>query len=473
MQKLYIDGKWVDALSGKFFDVLNPANNDVVDTVSYASAEDAALAVEVAQKAFATWKEVTQKEKARILRKFYELILERREELARIIVIEQGKAMTEARSEVDYAASFVEWFAEEAKRTYGDIVPSQKSNQLLFSFKEPVGVVAAITPWNFPAAMITRKIAPAIAAGCTVIVKPSEETPLTAFYLAKLFEEAGLPRGVLNVICGDAKEIGRVLTTHFHVKMLTFTGSTQVGKILMAQCSNTVKKVALELGGNAPFIVFDDANIALAVSGVVASKLRSGGQSCICVNRIFVHEKIFDSFAKAVVEEFKKIKVGNGLDQSINLGPLINKAATDKISRLIENATNNGSTILYQGQVENTTGCFCAPTIISHYSDDVSMFNEEIFGPVISLFKFSAEEDVIKRANSTKYGLASYFYTEDRKRIWRVARALEYGMVGINDVALSTEATSFGGVKESGLGREGGKSGILEYLEDKFVAVGD
>lgn len=471
MQKLYINGEWVESKSGKAFDVINPATNELIDRVASAGIEDTIDSIDAAEEAFRKWRNVLPKDRSKILRKFYDSMIQNREDLARLIVVEQGKSIHDARIEVDYAASFVEWFSEEAKRIYGDIVPSTKVGQTLLNYKEPIGVVAAITPWNFPAAMITRKIAPAIAAGCTVIVKPSEETPLTAFYLAKLLEESGLPKGVFNIICGNAAEIGNTLTESKKVRMLTFTGSTIIGKMLYAKSANTVKKVTLELGGNAPFIAFDDADIALAVQGLISSKLRAGGQSCICVNRVFVHENIASEFANAIVDEFKKIKVGNGLDESVTLGPLINKAANIKISKMINDAVNKGSSILFKSDAEGLNENFCLPTVIMNINDTSLLYESEIFAPVVSIFTFQDEEDVIARANNTQYGLASYIYTEDRKRIDRVVNALEYGMIGVNNVTISTEMTSFGGIKESGLGREGGKYGILEYLEDKFVAI--
>lgn len=471
MHKLYIGGGWLEAISGKSFEVMNPATNEVVGVVAQAGREDTLKAINVAEQAFQQWRDVLPKEKSKILRKFYEAMCRDKEEIAKLIVLEQGKSIHEARIEVDYAASFAEWFAEEAKRIYGDIVPHVKPGQRMLTYKEPVGVVAAITPWNFPAAMIARKVCPAIAAGCTVVIKPSEETPLTAFYLARLLEEAGLPAGVLNIVCGDAPAIGDALTESNIVRLLTFTGSTNVGKMLMAKSSNTVKKVALELGGNAPFIVFEDADIEKAVSGLFASKIRGGGQSCICVNRVFVHEKIIDSFTSMIVDEFKKIKVGSGLDESVTVGPLINKTASNKIHAMIKDAVEHGSKIIYQDSNQFLTESFCAPAVIVNIRDDIAISRGEIFGPVVSIFSFKDEDEVVKRANATEYGLAGYFYTEDRHRIHRVAHKLEYGMVGVNSTSISNYMTSFGGVKESGLGREGGRSGILEFLEDKCVVI--
>jgi succinate-semialdehyde dehydrogenase/glutarate-semialdehyde dehydrogenase len=401
-------------------------------------------------------------------------MLNQKEALANIMVIEQGKAIQEARSEVEYSASFVEWFSEEGKRIYGDIVPPAKSGQKLFTFKQAIGVVGAITPWNFPIAMIIRKMASALAAGCTMVLKPSEETPLSAFAIAEIAMEAGLPAGVLNVICGNAEKIGKALTASPKVRMLTFTGSTKVGKLLMQECANTVKKVSLELGGNAPFIVFEDADIDNAVKGLVASKLRNGGQSCICANRIYLHKHIQDEFIRKLKSEFSTISVGNGLDETVRLGPLINKQAVDKIEGLIQDALNKGSELIYKASIDEQkkrSVCFIEPQIIVNNSDKTEIEKTEIFGPIVSIFTFEDEDEVINRANATNYGLASYVFTKQMERIWRVSEKLEYGMVAINDVVLSTEMTSFGGVKESGIGREGGRSGIHEYLEDKFIAI--
>ncbi|MBA8666598.1 NAD-dependent succinate-semialdehyde dehydrogenase [Holosporaceae bacterium 'Namur'] len=471
INKCFINGKWENAVSGKTFSVYNPASGEILGYVPFCSTIDAQLAIKSAGDAFLPWKKTTGKERSKILRKFYELIIANKEQLAKIMVMEQGKVISEARAEIEYGASFIEWFSEEAKRIYGDIVPKLKAEQKLFTFKEPIGVIAAITPWNFPSAMITRKIAPALAAGCTVIVKPSEETPYSALFLAKLAQEAGLPDGVLNIIFGDANAIGDALTLSPEVRMLTFTGSTSVGKLLMGKCSKTVKKVTLELGGNAPFIVFEDANIEEAVKGLLASKLRNGGQSCICVNRVYIHINIFEEFLKRLKAEFSSIKVGNGLDETNNIGALINEKAVNKVNMLVSDALQNGGEILYQAKIHRPSPCFLAPLIISNNSDNTLIAKEEIFAPIISLFKFENEDEVIERANATNYGLAAYIYTEDMRRAWRVSEELEYGMVAINDVGISSEVASFGGVKESGIGREGGRSGILEYLEDKFIVM--
>ncbi len=470
--KCFIDGKWVSAKSGKTFSIFNPANMKEIGQLPLMNGEDTNIAIESASKAFESWKLTTGKERAKILRKFFDLIIRDKEKLAKLLTTEQGKSITEARNEIEYGASFVEWFAEEAKRIYGELVPSIKNGQRLFNLKQPIGVVAAITPWNFPIAMITRKIAPALAAGCTVVLKPSEETPFCALALAELLVEAGLPNGVVNIICGDATSIGEALTSSNSVRMMTFTGSTKVGKMLMEKCANTVKKVALELGGNSPFIVFEDADLDKAIAGLLASKLRGGGQSCTSGNRIYLHESISDKFLEKLKNEFQKIKVGNGLNDDTNLGPLINKMATDKIEHLLSDAIKNGSKELYSANIEELqkqSHCYMSPKIILHKSNNLEIEKTEIFGPIVSAFTFKTEEEVLKRANNTNYGLASYFYTENKDRIWRMSESLEYGLVGVNDIAIASEVASFGGIKESGIGREGGKQGISEYLEDKYI----
>ncbi len=472
--KCFIDGKWSSAKSGQNFSIFNPANMQEIGKLPFMSADDTILAIDAAEKAFEKWKTTTGKERAKVLRKLYEFMLRDKEKLAKLLTTEQGKSISEARNEIDYGASFVEWFAEEAKRIYGEIVPSIKNGQRLMSIKQPVGVVAAITPWNFPIAMITRKIAPALAAGCSVVLKPSEETPYSALAIAELLVEAGLPDGVVNIVCGDAQAIGDTLINSNKVKMLTFTGSTKVGKMLMAKCAQTVKKVTLELGGNSPFIVFEDANLDKAVAGLLASKLRGGGQSCTSANRIYLHESISEKFLAKLKTEFSKIKIGNGIAEDTNLGPLINKAATEKIDRLVSDSIANGSTKIFEtdiSKLQKESHCYVSPKILLHTSSDLEIEKTEIFGPIVSAFTFKTEEEVIKRANDTNYGLASYFYTENKDRIWRVSEALEYGLVGINDIALASEMASFGGIKESGLGREGGKHGILEYLEEKYIVL--
>lgn len=471
IEKLYIGGEWCDSQSKKTIDVFNPASNKKIGTVPFAGKNDAQAAIDKASKAFKIWSKKTGKERSVVLKKLAKIMEIKLEELSKIIVIEQGKSIHEARNEVNYSISFVEWFAEEAKRIYGDIVPSLNNSQKLFTYKFPIGVIAAITPWNFPLAMVIRKVAPAIAAGCTVVLKPSEETPFTALAIAKLMEEAGIPKGVINIVCGDVQEIGDVFTSSLDVKLLSFTGSTAVGKMLMSKSAGTVKKVILELGGNAPFIVFEDADIEKAVEGLTASKIRNGGQSCICANRVFVHKNIAHSFIEKLKIKFSQIKIGDGLDEANNLGSMINEKAVEKISRLIEDAVSNGAEVVFEGKEAPSLGCFVKPTILVNKNLNSEIHDTEIFGPIVSIVTFDNEDEVIELANSTKYGLASYFYTEDRKRIWKMIEELDYGLVGVNDVVLSTEMASFGGVKESGIGREGGKSGIHEYLEDKFVSM--
>ncbi|MFI4984064.1 MAG: NAD-dependent succinate-semialdehyde dehydrogenase [Rickettsiales bacterium] len=467
----YVNGKWISANSGKTFPVINPGDMLEIGHVPYCGAQEAAMAVKAAYDALKTWKKTTGKERSKILRKAFDLVMLNHEKLARTMVLEQGKAIKEARNEITYSASFIEWFAEEAKRIYGDIVPVVKANQKLFTLRQPIGVVAAITPWNFPLAMIVRKVAPALAAGCTVVIKPSEETPYTALEFVKILEEAGLPAGVVNVVFGDAPAIGEVLTTHPDIAKFTFTGSTKVGKMLYAKCTSTVKKVTLELGGNAPFIVFDDADLDKAVAGLTASKLRNGGQSCICANRVYVHESVVDEFVSKLKKTFGSMRVGDGLKEETDIGPMINKAAVAKILGLLDDAKQKGSEVIYSGDIPLGNGCYAAPTIIINKSTDTEIEKNEIFGPIISIFTFKTDEEVLMRANNTRYGLASYFYTKSQTRMWEVAEELEYGLVGANDVALSSEMASFGGVKESGIGREGGSSGIDEFLEDKFMAT--
>jgi succinate-semialdehyde dehydrogenase/glutarate-semialdehyde dehydrogenase len=472
IEKSFIKGKWVEATSGKKINVFNPANGQAIGQVPLSSGDDANQAIAAAATAFPSWSKQLAKERAKILRKLYDLMLVHKEDFARTMVIEQGKSIHEARSEFDYALEFVLWFAEEARRIYGEVVPPIKHGQRLLTIRQPIGVTAAITPWNFPLAMIVRKAIPALAAGCSIIVKPSEETPFTAFLLAKLAQEAGIPDGVLNVLCGDAAAIGDVLTSSSTVRMLSFTGSTAVGKLLMAKAAQTVKKVALELGGNAPFIVFADADLEKAAAGLIASKLRNGGQSCICANRVYVHESIASDFVKLLQAGFSQIKVGDGLDESNKLGAMINQAAVDKIQNLIADAQAHGGQVLYAADLAHLKGgCFVPPTIILNKQSGSKIEETEIFGPVASIFTFKSDEGVLKRANNTNYGLAAYFYTQDKERIWRFAEELEYGMVAVNDVVLSSEVTCFGGVKESGIGREGGRTGINEFLEEKFIAM--
>lgn len=469
INKAYIDGKWVS--SDKEFEVYNPSDMSEITKVPSMGSKEAKLAVDAAERAFAKWRLTTGKERGKIMRRLYELMVANRDYMAKLMVLENGKVLSEAYAEVDYSCAFMEWFSEEAKRIYGEVMPSIKAGQRLFVIQQPVGVVAAITPWNFPLAMLARKVAPALAAGCTMAIKPATETPLSALYFVKLCEEAGVPSGVVNILCGDSAAIGDVFTSEDAVKMITFTGSTAVGKMLMGKASQTVKKMALELGGNAPFIVFEDANIEKAVEGLLASKLRNGGQSCICANRVYVARSVMPAFSKLLLEKFAAIKVGDGMDASCALGPMINRAAVRKMGGLLEDAKNNGAEILYAADVSGLGECYAAPTVIVNHQPNTKIEQTEIFGPIASLFAFDEEFEAIQRSNNTNYGLASYFYSENKDRIWRVAEALEYGMVGINDVALSSELSCFGGVKESGLGREGGNHGISEYLEHKFMVM--
>jgi succinate-semialdehyde dehydrogenase/glutarate-semialdehyde dehydrogenase len=467
--KCYVDGRWVGepALS-----VTNPATGDEIAKVPMTSAEDTRAAIAAADKALPAWSAMLAKERANILRRWYNLQLEHADELALLMTMEQGKPLAEAKGEVTYAASFVEFFAEEAKRINGETIPTFKKDARIVCIKQPVGVVAAITPWNFPAAMITRKVAPALAVGCTVVVKPASETPLTALALAELGERAGIPKGVLNVITGKASVIGGELTSSPTVRMLTFTGSTEIGKVLIEQCAKTVKKVGMELGGNAPFIVFDDADLDKAVQGAMASKYRNAGQTCVCANRIYVQDGVYDKFAEKLAAEVKKLKVGNGVDAGVTIGPLINKAAIDKIEEHIEDATSKGAKVILGGKRGALGGSFYEPTIMTGVTSDMKVAREETFGPVAPLFRFKTEEDVIKMANDTEFGLAAYFYSRDVGRVWRVGEALEYGIVGINEGIISSELAPFGGVKESGLGREGSHHGVEEFVEIKYMLMG-
>nr|WP_281169133.1 NAD-dependent succinate-semialdehyde dehydrogenase [Hahella ganghwensis] len=472
-EQAYIDGAWTTPSTQKTYQIVNPATGEVLANVADCSADDATLAVEAAHRAFGPWSKKTAKERSVILKKWFDLIMEHQAELARMMTMECGKPINESMGEVVYGASFVEWFAEEAKRVYGDIIPPPKGDRKVMAIKQPIGVSTAITPWNFPLAMITRKCAPALAAGCTAVVKPAEATPLTALALAELGAKAGLPKGVFNVVTAShGKDVGAVLTQHPLVKKVSFTGSTPVGKQLLKQAADTVKKSSMELGGNAPFIVFDDADIDAAISGAIASKYRNTGQTCVCVNRFLVQDGIYDQFAKALADRVSKMTIGNGLEESTEQGPLINQAAINKVTELVDDATSSGANVLTGGPRSDIGSLFYAPTVLTNVTDKMRVFNEEIFGPVAPLFRFKTEEDAIRMANDTPFGLAAYFYTQDMGRIWRVAESLEYGMVGINEGIISTEVAPFGGVKESGLGREGSKYGIDEYVEIKYLCLG-
>jgi succinate-semialdehyde dehydrogenase/glutarate-semialdehyde dehydrogenase len=468
--KCYIDGRWVDAAAT--IDVTNPVNGDVIGTVPKLGRNETALAIGAAEKVQKAWAARTAKERAKLLRKWQDLMLENQEDLAQIMTAEQGKPLTESRGEIAYGASFIEFFAEEARRIYGETVPSPWSTSRMVVIKQPVGVVAAITPWNFPNAMITRKAGPALAAGCTFVCKPASETPLSALALGELAARAGIPAGVFNVITGSAKEIGEEMTSNPSVRCLTFTGSTAIGKLLMAQCASTVKKVGLELGGNAPFIVFDDADLDAAVSGAMISKFRNAGQTCVCANRILVQDRVYDAFAAKLTEAVKKLKVGNGVEEGVAIGPLINPAAVKKVLEHIDDALAKGGKIVTGGKNHELGGNFFQPTLIRDVTPDMAVAREETFGPVAPLFRFKTEEDAIRMANDTEFGLACYFYARDLGRVWRVAEGLEYGMVGINEGLISTAEAPFGGVKESGIGREGSRHGVEEYLEIKYMLMG-
>ncbi len=472
--QLYIDGAWVDANNGATMGVFNPATKEELVAIPNAGAAETRRAIEAADTAFTTWRNVVAKERSSILKRWFSLIMANQEDLAQLMTAEQGKPLAESRGEVAYGAAFVEWFAEEGRRIYGDTISANNPNQRIITLKQPIGVVAAITPWNFPIAMITRKVAPALAAGCTVVLKPATETPLCALALAALGERAGIPPGVFSVVAGsNAKAIGGEMTSSKIVRKLTFTGSTEIGKILMAQCAETVKKTSMELGGNAPFIVFDDADLDAAVVGAMASKYRNAGQTCVCANRILVQESVFDAFAEKLLTAVKALKMGNGADDGVTIGPLINDAAFDKVSAIVNEATGKGAKVLIGGKGSAAQGeNFYEPTILVDVDDTMDVYNEEIFGPIAPLFKFKTEEEAIRIGNDTPFGLSAYFYSRDIGRIWRVSEGLEYGIVGINEGVISTEVAPFGGVKESGIGREGSKYGIDDYLEIKYLCMG-
>ena len=471
-QQAYIDGQWVDADSAKTFDVLNPATKAKLGTVPLMGAAETHRAIDAANAALPAWRAKTAKERANILKKWFELVMASADDLATIMTAEQGKPLAEARGEVVYGASFIEWFAEEAKRVYGDTVPAPAADKRIVVIKQPIGVVASITPWNFPIAMITRKCAPALAAGCTVVAKPAEDTPYSALALAELAERAGIPKGVFNVVTGNPREIGPEITSNPIVRKVSFTGSTEVGKLLMRQSADTVKKMSLELGGNAPFIVFDDADLDAAVAGVMASKYRNTGQTCVCANRIYVQDGVYDAFAAKLATSVKALKVGDGFEAGVSQGPLINDAAIAKVERLVADAVSKGAKVVTGGKRHELGGTFYTPTILIDVTNDMACANEEIFGPVAPLYRFTDEADVIHKANDTPFGLAAYFYARDIGRVWRVAEALEYGIVGINEGIISTEVAPFGGIKESGLGREGGAYGIEDFLEVKYLCMG-
>ena len=468
----FIDGEWVDADTNKTIAVLNPANLETITHTPHCGATETKRAVTAASVALKKWKRQTAAERSEILFRWYQLMLEHQEDLALIMTSEQGKPLAEARGEIGYAASFLKWFGEEAKRTYGDVIPSPQVDRKIIVLREPIGVCAAITPWNFPAAMITRKVGPALAAGCTMVLKPAQQTPLSAFALAELATRAGVPKGVFNIVTGSASEIGAVLTSHKDVRKLTFTGSTDIGKLLMRQCADTLKKVSLELGGNAPFIVFDDADLDAAVEGALISKYRNAGQTCVCTNRFLVQEKVYDAFAEKLGAAVESLRVGGGIEEGVQQGPLIDEAALQKVEELVADAVSKGAVVASGGRRHELGGTYYTPTILTNVTTKMRLAKEEIFGPVAALYKFSSEEEAIKLANDTDFGLASYFYARDISRVWRVAEALEYGMVGINSGLISNEVAPFGGVKHSGLGREGSKYGIEDYMELKYLNMG-
>ncbi len=468
----FIDGAWVGSSSGSSIAVDNPATGEIIGAVPSLGRAETRQAIDAADRAFHEWRKKTGKERAAVLRKWFDLMMANQEDLARLMTIEQGKPLTESRGEVAYAASFLEWFGEEAKRVYGDTIPAHQADKRLVVIKQPIGVVACITPWNFPLAMITRKAGPAIAAGCTVVVKPASQTPFSALALAELARRAGLPNGVFNVITGSATEIGAELTANPTVRKLSFTGSTAIGKLLMAQCASTVKKLSLELGGNAPLIVFDDADLDAAVEGAMASKYRNTGQTCVCVNRLLVQDSVYDAFAAKLAEAVRRLKPADGLEEGATQGPLIDDRAVEKVEEHVADARARGARVTVGGGRHARGGRFFEPTVLVDATPEMLIAREETFGPVAALFRFKTEAEAIAMANDTEFGLAAYFYGRDVARVWRVAEGLESGMVGINTGLISTEVAPFGGVKESGLGREGSKYGIEEFVEVKYLCFG-
>jgi succinate-semialdehyde dehydrogenase/glutarate-semialdehyde dehydrogenase len=468
----YINGKWTDSDDGSTFSVVNPANGKSIAKVASCGTAETRRAIEAAGDAWPAWRRKSAKERAAVLRRWFNLMLEAQEDLAQILTAEQGKPLAEARGEVAYGANYIEWFAEEGKRVYGDTIPAPSDDKRIVVIKQPVGVVACITPWNFPNAMLTRKIAPALAAGCTVVCKPANATPLSALAFVELAERAGVPPGVINIVAGRTSEIGDELTSNPIVRKLTFTGSTPVGKKLTAACAKTMKRTSMELGGNAPFIVFDDADLDSAVKGAIICKFRNAGQTCVCANRILVQEGIYDEFTKRLMAATADLKLGDGAAEGVTIGPLINEGAANDVLEFIEDARVKGAHVAVGGGRSVLGACFVEPTILTNVSDDMRVFREEIFGPVAPLFKFKTEEEAIALANDTPFGLASYFYSRDIGRVWRVAEGLEYGIVGINEGIISNEMAPFGGVKESGQGREGSKYGLDDYLEIKYMCMG-
>ena len=471
-QQGYVDGAWIAADSGKTVVVTDPATGEELGTVPNMGAGETRRAIEAANAALPGWRAKTAKERANILRKWFELMMANQEDLARLMTAEQGKPLTESRGEIAYAASFIEWFAEEGKRIYGDTIPPHGADKRIIVLKEPIGVCAAITPWNFPAAMITRKAGPALAAGCTMVLKPATATPYSALALAELAERAGIPKGVFSVVTGSASAIGGEMTSNDIVRKVTFTGSTEIGRVLLKQAAETIKKCSMELGGNAPFIVFDDADLDAAVKGAIASKYRNAGQTCVCANRILVQDKVYDAFAGKLADAVAALKVGNGFEQGTVIGPLIDGKAVEKVEQHIADALAKGAKVTLGGKRHALGGSFFEPTIITGVTPDMAVAREETFGPLAPLFRFKTDAEAIKLANDTEFGLAAYFYSRDIGRIFRIAEGLEYGIVGINEGIISTEVAPFGGVKQSGLGREGSKYGIADYLEVKYLCLG-
>ncbi|MFL1456692.1 NAD-dependent succinate-semialdehyde dehydrogenase [Marinobacter sp. GN3S48] len=472
-QHAFINGQWCDAETGDRFDVTNPSTLEKIADVPNLGVEETTAAIDAADQALPAWRALTAKERSARLRAWYELIMANQEDLAKLMTSEQGKPLAEARGEVAYGASFIEWFAEEAKRVYGDVIPAHGPDKRIVTLKQPIGVVAAITPWNFPIAMITRKAGPALAAGCTVVVKPGEHTPLSALALAELSRQAGIPAGVFNVVTTlKSPVVGKVLCNDSRVRKLSFTGSTPVGKLLMRQCADTVKKVSLELGGNAPFIVFDDADLDAAVAGVMASKFRNAGQTCVCTNRILVQDGVHDRFVEKLNQAVAKLTLGDGFGEGVTTGPLINASAVAKVERLVGDALAAGAELNQPSGKGELNDNFYAPAVLTGVTTDMVIANEEIFGPVATVFRFSDENEAVRIANDTPFGLAAYFYARDIGRVWRVAEALEYGMVGINEGLISTEVAPFGGIKESGIGREGSRYGIEDFVEIKYLCMG-
>ncbi len=471
-QQCYIDGQWVDADSGKTIAVTNPANGATLGSVPGMGSAETRRAIEAASAALPAWRAKTAKERSAILRRWFDLMLANQEDLAVLMTAEQGKPLAESRGEIAYAASFIEWFAEEGKRVYGDVIPSYAPDKRIVVIKEPIGVCVAITPWNFPAAMITRKCGPALAAGCTMVVKPATATPYSALALAELAERAGVPKGVFSVLTGAASAVGGEMTTNPLVRKLSFTGSTEIGRVLMEQCARTIKKTSMELGGNAPFIVFEDADLDAAAEGAIASKYRNAGQTCVCANRLLVQDSVYDAFAARLAEKVAQLKVGNGMEAGVTIGPLIDQAAVAKVREHIDDAVAKGARVVTGGASHALGGLFFQPTILADVTPAMKVAREETFGPLAPLFRFKDEREAIAMSNDTEFGLAAYFYGRDIGRIWRVAEALEYGIVGVNTGLISTEVAPFGGMKQSGLGREGSKYGIEDYLQIKYLCLG-